>query len=135
MIKLSIFWDEEQLTINNSDEILKEMVSIYSTFREELTSSSSSHTGSIFIGMATEGDSELIKSLLNLPAELRSGLLDYIRTHFQTGNEVSKKETSTIDEENVLRNEKIRDLLLAFPHKDIEILIDRPLENGRDIQL
>jgi hypothetical protein len=44
-------------------------------------------------------------------------------------------ESTIIEDENTVRNEKIKNLLLASPHKDIEILIDRPIETGRDIQL
>ena len=46
-----------------------------------------------------------------------------------------RKEPAAIEEENAVRNEKIKDLLLASPHKDIEILIDHPVETGRDIQI
>lgn len=137
MIKLSIIWDEKRLADINSEEILKEMVSFYSEFRKELSATSASETGSIFIGLATESDSEMIKNLLNLPSDFRSVLLDYIKAYIKTdeqgkGNE---KKTNTIEDENAARNEKLKNLFLPYPHKDIEIVIDRPIETGRDIHL
>lgn len=132
---MGILWDEKQLTTINPEEILKEMSSIYSEFRKELAANSIASTGSIFIGVATEDDSELIKSLLKLPAELRSGLLNYIQTYVTICKEETKIKTSISEDENTVRNEKLKELLLAFPYKDIEIFIDRPLESGRDIQL
>jgi len=135
VIKLSILWDEKRLTTNNSEEVLKEMASIYSEFQKELATTSVSNAGSIFIGLATESDSELIKNLFNLPSELRSRLFDYIQTYFKTGKLEAIKESTVIEDENAVRNEKIKNLLLASPHKDIEILIERPIETGRDIQI
>lgn len=135
MIKLSILWDEKSLTANNSEEVLKEMASIYSEFQKEMATTSVLNAGSIFIGLATETDSELIKNLFNLPSELRSKVLDNIQTYFKTGKLETIKEPTTIEDENAVRNEKIKNLLLASPHKDIEILIDRPIETGRDIQI
>ena len=138
MIKLSILWDEKKLSNINSEDFQKEMASIYSEFEKELAATSVTNAGSIFIGFATDSDSELIKNFLNLPSDLRSGLLEYIKTYFKANNKTNIepfKESMVTEDENILRNQKLKDLFLTFPHKDIEILIDRPRESGRDIQI
>lgn len=132
---MSIFWDEKSLTNTNSEELQAETASICAQFQKELAETSVPSHGSIFIGLATESDAELVKSLFNLPSELRLELLEYMQTYFKTGQYDTMKETKAIEYDNSIQNKKIKDLLLGFPHKDLEIIIDRPLETGRDIQL
>jgi hypothetical protein len=134
VIKMGIIWDEKSLANTNSEELQAELASIYAQFRKGLTETSVP-SGSLFIGLATESDAELIKSLFNLPSELRLGLLEYIQTYFNTVHYDTMKETKAIDYDNSIQNKKIKDLLLGFPHKDLEIIIDRPLETGRDLQI
>jgi len=119
----------------NSEEILKEMTSIYAEYQKELAVTSFSETGSLFIGLATETDTELIKNLLTLPSEFRSGLINYIRTYRKSSEFENWKETTPIGNENATKKQDLKDLLLASPHKDIEIGIDRSAETGRDIHL
>ena len=119
----------------NSEEILKELIAIYFEYQKELAATSSSVNGSIFIGLTTENDTELIKSILNLPSELRSKLLDFIGANSKVAKPGTITETVDIKDENTLMKQSLKDLLLASPHKEIEIFIDRPTESGREIHL
>lgn len=135
MIKLSILWDEKRLKDLNSEELLKEMTSIYTEYQKELAATSVSGTGSIFIGLATENDIELIKNLLNLPSELRSRLLDFISINSKAAKPGTMTGIVDLQDESTVRKQSLKDLLLASPHKDIEIFIDRSTESGREIHL
>ena len=135
MIKLSILWDEKRLKDMNSEELLKEMTSIYAEYQKELATTSVSGTGSIFIGLATEKDTELIKNLLNLPSELRSTLLDFIGANSKALKPKTMTDIFDLQDESTVRKQSLKDLLLASPHKEIEIFIDRSIESGREIHL
>jgi hypothetical protein len=132
---MSIFWDEKSLANTNSEELQVEMASICAQFQKELAEISVPQNGSLFIGLATESDAELVKNLFNLPSELRLGLLENLQTYFNICQYDTMKETKALDYDNSIQNKKIKDLLLGFPHKDLEIIIDRQIETGRDIQI
>jgi hypothetical protein len=131
VIKLSILWDEKRLTDLNSDEVLKEFMYIYNEYQKEIAATSVA-TGCLFIGLATENDTEFIKGLLNLPVEIRSRLLDYIHKNFKT-EPGTMNDVTLVGKEDIIKKQGLKDLLLASPHKDVEILMERPNDAGRDI--
>ena len=132
---MSIIWDEKSLVNLNSEEALKEISTIYSEYLKEIVATSYAYTGSIFIGVTTETDTELIKNILKLPAEFRSRLLDYIRTNSKADVTGNSCENATDKNINETQKQSLKYLLLASPHKDLEIVIDRPTDTGRDIHL
>ncbi|HEX7715042.1 MAG TPA: hypothetical protein VF531_13595 [Bacillota bacterium] len=125
---MSIIWDEKNPSDMNSDEIIKKLIDIYSEYQQELAATSSPGNGSIFIGMATENDTELIKGLLNLPSELRYKLWDFICANSIPTKPGTIPRSTDSKDTNTTKEQSIKELLLNSPHKEIEILIDHPAE-------
>ena len=115
---MSLLWDEKKSTDLDSEDLLKRFSSVLADYQKE---TASAPDVAFFVGLATGSDKELLHILLNLPAETRSKLLEYIRNY-----------TAKLDESPV--KPTLKKLLLASPHKDLEIPIVRPSETGREIQ-
>jgi hypothetical protein len=133
VIKVSILWDEKRLSDLNSDQTVKEFESLLAEYQKEIASTSA--TGSIFIGLATGKDSELIKNLLNLPVEFRLKLLDYLQSKSEVNKSRVMDELNKIETEDVTQKDRLKNILLSSPHKDLEISIDRQSDIGRDIHI
>ncbi len=118
MIKMSILWDEKNSTDLSSEDMQKRLSKIITDYQKEIPSSSDA--ASIFVGLATGSDKELLHILINLPSEIRLKLLEYIQSCLF--KEVNPKKPS------------LKKLLLTSPHKDLEIPIHRSTETGREIQ-
>lgn len=117
MLKMSIIWDEQKNTNLNSEALQKKLSDIIADFQKETASASDA---ALFVGLATGADKELLHLLINMPAEIRSKLLQYIQ--------------NCGFEEVIPEKSSLKKLLLSSPHKDIEIPIVRSTETGREIQ-
>lgn len=115
---MSILWDEKRSTDLDSEDLLKRFSSVLADYQKETASASDV---AFFVGLATGSDKKLLHILLSLPAESRSKLLEYIQNYTSKPNENLVKPS-------------LKKLLLASPHKDLEIPIVRPSETGREIE-
>ncbi len=72
MVTMSILWDEKT-------DLQKRLSEIIADYQKQITSCSD--VASVFVGLATGSDKELLHLLINLPSEIRSELLEYIQNY------------------------------------------------------
>lgn len=133
MIKVSIIWDEKGFSGLNHDQAIKEFESLLAEYQKEIASTTVA--GNLFIGLATGKDSELIKRLLNLPAEFRLKLLDYLQSNSEENKSRVLEELNKMEDEATTEKPNLKNLLLSSPHKDLEIPIERLSDSGREVQI
>jgi hypothetical protein len=120
---MSILWDEQQnRTGLDSEELLKRFSSLLAEYQKETSSPSD---GTLFVGLATGSDKELLHILLNMSPETRFQILAYARELI--GNDPLRHNEDPA-------KPTLKKVLPASSHKDLKISIVRPVEKGRDIQ-